>query len=115
MPAHEAVNKKQFMYHESHITVRDKVREQGLQPFVPFNASNLPAGVYLSPHGMSEYGSSMHDAPHYGHDRWRVDVTGLDLKVDESQPTHTRYSPEAIPPERLRLAKKGHPNWQRHI
>jgi hypothetical protein len=115
VPAHEAVSPKQFLYHESHITVRDKVRSEGLKPAVPYNASDLPSGVYLAPLSHSEYSSSMHDATHYGHDRWRVDVTGLDLHTDSSQPSASKFHPGQIPPERLKLAKKGHPNWERHI
>jgi hypothetical protein len=115
MPASQHVSPKQFMYHESHLSNRESIQSRGLQAQVPYNASDLPAGVYLSPHNQSEYGSSMNDAPHFGYDRWRVDVTGLDLQVDKSQPTSTRFSPEHIPAERIKLAKKGHPNWKKHI
>jgi len=114
VPANEHLG-KQFLYHESHLVNREKIREQGLRPFVPYMASDLPKGVYMAPLSHSEYSSSMNDASHYGNDRWRVDVTGLDLHTDESQPTATKYHPETIPPERLRLVKKGHPNWEKHI
>ena len=115
MPASQALHPKQFMYHESHLNDRESIRSQGLRPATPYAASDLPSGVYMSPHGVSEYSSSMHDASHYGYDRWRVDVTGLNLQTDTSQPTHTRFSPEHIGPERIKLAKKGHPDWKRHI
>ncbi len=105
----------QFMYHESHLNDRESIRSQGLRPATPYAASDLPSGVYLSPAHASEYSSSMHDASHYGYDRWRVNVTGLQLHTDESQPSTTKFSPEHIHPSRLRLAKKGHPDWKRHI
>ena len=82
---------------------------------MPWNANDLPKGVYMSPSNASEYSSSMHDASHYGYDRWRVNVSGLDLQVDESQPTSTKFHPEHIGPERIRLVKKAHPNWRAHI
>jgi hypothetical protein len=113
--AHEHVNKQQFMYHESHLNDRESIRREGLRPATPYAASDLPAGVYMSPHHVSEYSSSMNPASHFGYDRWRVNVTGLDLQTDVSQPTHTKFSPEHIPPERIKLVKKGHPNWKKHI
>jgi hypothetical protein len=115
MPAHEHVNGKQFMYHESHLNDRESIRSQGLRAATPYAASDLPKGVYMSPHGVSEYSSSMNDSSHFGYDRWRVNVSGMDLHVDSSQPTYTRYSSEGISPDRLKLVKKGHPNWEAHI
>ena len=115
MPGHEVVNKRQFMYHESHLSNRESIRSRGLRAAVPYNASDLPSGVYMSPHHVSEYGSSMNDSSHFGYDRWRVNVTGLDLQVDKSQPTHTRFVPGDVPAERIKLVKKGHPNWEKHI
>lgn len=109
------LNPRQFLYHESHLNDRDSIRSEGLRAFVPYNAHDLPKGVYMAPLSHSEYGSSMHDASHYGYDRWRVDVTGLDLQTDESQPTASKFSPDNIPADRIRLVKKGHPDWQRHI
>lgn len=109
------VNPRQFLYHEAHLNDRESIRSEGLRASVPYNARDLPRGVYMAPLSHSEYGSSMHDASHYGYDRWRVNVSGLDLHVDKSQPSATRFSPEDIPPDRIRLVKKGHPNWERHI
>lgn len=115
MPAHEHVSPKQFLYHESHRNYRESIRSEGLRPAVPYAASDLPKGVYMAPLSHSEYSSSMNDASHFGYDRWRVNVTGLDLQVDKSQPSQTRFSPEHIPPDRIKLVKKGHPNWEAHI
>jgi hypothetical protein len=106
---------QQFLYHESHLNDRESIRSTGLRPSVPYMASDLPKGVYMAPLSHSEYGSSMNDASHFGYDRWRVNVTGMDLKTDESQPSATKFSPEHIPPDRIRLVKKGHPNWEKHI
>lgn len=115
MPAHEHVNGKQFLYHESHRNYRESIREQGLRPAVPYAASDLPKGVYMAPLSHSEYSSSMNDASHFGYDRWRVNVSGLDLQVDKSQPSATKFHSETIPPARLRLVKKGSPDWERNI
>ena len=115
VPAHEAVNRKQFLYHESHITNRESIRSTGLRSAVPYNASDLPKGVYMAPRSHSEYGSSMNDASHFGYDRWRVNVSGLDLQVDKSQPSATKFHSGDIPADRVKLVKKGHPNWQAHI
>ena len=103
------------MYHESHLNDRESIRREGLRASVPYHASDLPKGVYMSPHDVSEYGSSMNPSSHFGYDRWRVDVRGMDLQTDASQPTYTRFSPENVPPERVKLVKKGHPNWEAHI
>jgi hypothetical protein len=105
----------QFLYHESHLNDRESIRRTGLRPAVPYAASDLPKGVYMAPLSHSEYGSSMHDASHYGYDRWRVNVADLDLQTDASQPTATKFHAGEIPPERIRLVKKGHPNWEKHI
>jgi hypothetical protein len=115
MPAHEALHPKQFLYHESHLSNRESIRQGGLRPAVPYAASDLPSGVYMAPLSHSEYGSSMHEASHYGYDRWRVNVSGLNLQTDKSQPSATKFHPEHIPPERIKLVKKGHPNWEKHI
>ena len=115
MSAVEHVSKPQFLYHEAHINDRESIRSQGLLPHVPYNASDLPKGVYMAPLSHSEYGSSMNDASHFGYDRWRVNVTDLDLHVDESQKSVTKYHPDAIPPERIRLVKRGSPDWERNI
>ena len=115
VPAHEALQPKQFLYHESHLNDRESIRSSGLRAAVPYAASDLPKGVYMAPLSHSEYGSSMNEASHFGYDRWRVNVTGLDLQVDKSQPTATKFHPGDIPAERVKLVKKGHPNWERHI
>jgi hypothetical protein len=115
MAAEEHLSGRQFLYHESHLNDRESIREQGLRASVPYNAGDLPKGVYMSPHGVSEYGSSMNDSSHFGYDRWRVNVTGLDLHVDESQPSSTKFHAGDVHPSRIRLVKKGHPNWQKHI
>jgi len=109
------LNPVQFLYHEAHLLDRESIRVSGLRAQVPENASDLPKGVYMAPLTHSEYGSSMNDASHFGYDRWRVNVTGLDLQVDSSQPTQTKFHADNISPDRLKLAKKGHPNWQKHI
>lgn len=109
------LNKKQFLYHEGHISARENIRSDGLRAFVPYNAPDLPKGVYMAPLSHSEYGSSMNDATHFGWDRWRVDVTGMELQTDSSQPGVTKFSPADIPPERIRLAKRADPNWERNI
>ena len=115
MPAHEHVSPVQFLYHEAPVRERESIRSAGLRPSVPWNANDLPKGVYMAPLSHSEYSSSMHDASHYGYDRWRVNVSGLDLQTDTSQPTATKFSPEHITPDRIKLAKKAHPNWKAHI
>jgi len=115
MPADEHLSAPQFLYHESHLQNRESIREGGLRPAVPYMASHLPKGVYMAPRSHSEYGSSMNDASHFGYDRWRVNVSGLDLHTDESQPSATKFHPDAIPADRIKLVKKGHPNWERHI
>ena len=114
MAAHDHLG-SQFLYHEAHLNDRESIRSGGLRPATPYAASDLPSGVYMSPHGVSEYSSSMNDSSHFGYDRWRVNVTGLDLKVDASQPTHTRFSSEHIGSDRIKLVKKGHPNWEKNI
>jgi hypothetical protein len=115
MPAHEVLHPKQFLYHESHLLDRESIRSKGLRASVPENASDLPKGVYMAPLSHSEYGSSMNDASHFGYDRWRVNVSGLDLQTDTSQPSVTKFHPADIPPDRIRLVRKGHPNWKQHI
>ena len=115
MPADEHLSRSQFLYHESHLSNRESIRQTGLRPATPYMASDLPKGVYMAPLSHSEYGSSMNDASHFGYDRWRVNVTGLDLHTDESQPSATKFSPGHIPADRIRLVKKGHPNWEAHI
>lgn len=112
---------RQYLYHETPLTNRDSIRSRGLLPGKQWTLGHgehsqiVPSGVYLSPHGNSEYGSSMHDSSHYGYDRWRVDVTDLPVQHDPTQPNSAHFVPDAIPPERLALAKKGHPDWQKHI
>ena len=115
MGAADNLQKRQFLYHESHLNDRESIQTTGLRASVPYNAGDLPKGVYMAPLSHSEYGSSMNDASHFGYDRWRVNVTGLDLQVDKSQPSATKFHPGDIPPDRLRLVKKGHPNWEAHI
>lgn len=111
----------QFLYHEAPLRERESIRRQGLRPAKEWtlghgeHAQTVPAGVYMSPHGGSEYGSSMHDSSHYGYDRWRVNVTGLNVQADPTQPNSAHYTPEHVPPDRIKLAKKGHPDWERHI
>jgi hypothetical protein len=121
--SHEALNPEQFkeskyLYHESHLQNRESIQSTGLQPGAgqeSYSGPNAPKGVYMSPHRYSEYGSSMHDASHYGYDRWRVNVEGLPLHTDPTQPKSAVFHPGEIPPERLKIAKKGHPDWRRHI
>lgn len=111
-------NKRQYLYHEAHLNDRDSIRTKGLLPGKQWSFGTgevVPSGVYLSPHGNSEYGSSMHDSSHFGYDRWRADVTGLDVRADPTQSGGAHYTPDAIPPDRIKLAKKGHPNWMKHI
>lgn len=115
MGAEQSVSPKQFLYHESHLTDRESIRSTGLRASVPYNASDLPKGVYMAPLSHSEYGSSMNDASHFGYDRWRVNVSGLDLQTDSSQPTASKFHPDDITPDRIQLVKKGHPDWQRHL
>ena len=88
MAAHDSVNKRQFLYHEAHLNDRESIRAQGLRPGRPISMGDkvYPAGVYLSGHGASEYSSSMNDASHFGYDRWRADVTGLNVHSDPMQP-----------------------------
>lgn len=120
MPAEEHLG-AQFLYHEAPVRDRDSIRSGGLRAGSPGsigykeNARTIPAGVYLSPHGYSEYGSSMHDASHYGYDRWRVDVSGLPIHHDDFGSEGSKYTPESITPDRIKLAKKAHPNWREHI
>lgn len=104
-----------YLYHEAHLKDRDSIRETGLGAAVPYAASDLPKGVYMAPLSHSEYGSSMNDASHFGYDRWRVNVSDLDLQVDRSQPTATRFHPNDIPPDRIKLVKRGSPNWEKNI
>lgn len=108
----------QFLYHEAHLNDRDSIRSTGLRPGKEWSfgtGEKVPAGVFLSPANSSEYSSSMHDASHYGYDRWRVDVSGLNVQTDPTQPKSAKYTPDHVPPERIKLAKKGHPNWEKHI
>jgi hypothetical protein len=115
------LNNRQFLYHETPLSNRDSIRERGLLPGKEWTlghgeyARTVPAGVYLSPAGSSEYGSSVRDSSWFGYDRWRADVSGLEVVHDPTQPNSAHYTPEAIPPERLQLVKKGHPDWERHI
>lgn len=118
MSAADSVSKQQFLYHEAHLNDRDSIRSTGLRASKEWSYGDgtvQPAGVYLSPHGNSEYGSSMNDSSHFGYDRWRVNVTGLDVHADPTQPRGARYVPESIPAERVKLVKRGHPNWAKHI
>ena len=109
-----------FLYHESPAANREDILREGLKPGkgeASYAGPNAPAGVYMSPHKYSEYGSSYpgHDGPWFGFDRWRVNVEGLDVHADPTQPNSAHYHPGHIPPERLRLAKKAHPDWERHL
>lgn len=119
MAAEEHLSKRQFLYHESPAKHRESIRASGLRPSNPGtlgygeNVKTFPTGVYMSPHGQSEYSSSMRDASEFGYDRWRVDVTGLPVHADPSQSNEAHYTPEAVHPSRLRLAKKGDPDWER--
>jgi hypothetical protein len=121
MSADEHVSPRQFLYHESPLENRESIRTQGLRPGPAWtlghgdHARTVPSGVYLSPHGSSEFGSSMNDSSWFGYDKWRVDVTGLNVQSDPTQPNSAHYVPDQVPPERVRLAKKGHPDWERHI
>lgn len=105
------------LYHEAHLNDRDSIKEGGLRPGKPISMGKdmYPGGVYLSRSGDSEYSSSMNDASHFGYDRWRVDVRGLNVQSDPMQPNSAHYSADAIPADRIKIAKKGHPNWQKHI
>jgi hypothetical protein len=118
MPADEHLG-SQFLYHEASVSDRDSIRSEGLRPGKAWKLwgedVEMPAGVYMSPHGHSEFSSSMHDATHYGYDRWRVDVSGLDLEPDPTKPDTASLSRASIPPDRIKLAKKAHPNWKQHI
>lgn len=120
MVAEDHLQSRQFLYHEAHLNNRESIRRSGLRPgkaWMSYDGSEeiAPAGVYMSPHGFSEYSSSMHDSSHFGYDRWRVDVTGLPVHADPTQPKSARYTPGPVPPDRLRLVKKGSPNWERNI
>jgi hypothetical protein len=112
---------KQFLYHESHLNDRESIRSGGLRANAPGSigwgehAKTIPTGVYLSPHGHSEYGSSMNDSSHFGYDKWRVDVSGLPIHHDQFGSEGSKYTPESIPADRIKLVKKGHPNWEKHI
>jgi hypothetical protein len=111
----------QFLYHEAPSRERESIRSGGLRPAKEWtlghgeHTQTVPSGVYMSRHGGSEYGSSMHDSSHYGYDRWRVNVTDLPVHADPTQPNSAHYTPEHVPPERIKLAKKAHPNWEQHI
>jgi hypothetical protein len=117
-----ALNPRQFkhLYHESHLNDRESIQREGLRankPFTPQIGEDVyPHGVYLSTPKGSEYGSSVHDSSHFGYDRWRVNMEGLEHHKDPD-PLHetSYYTPQSIPPERLKLVKKGHPDWERHI
>ena len=126
MAAHDNLSPQQFrgkyLYHETPVSNRDSIRRSGLRPSKPYNAwgSNTevthPPGVYMSQGRNSEYGSSMHDSSWYGYDRWRVHVGDLPVRRDpEPGRTTSWYHPENIPPERLQLVKKAHPDWEKHI
>lgn len=119
MAAEEHLSKRQFLYHETPVKNRESIRSEGLRPSEPWDLwgedVEMPGGVYMSPPGHSEYSSSMHDAPHYGYDRWRVDVTDLPIHPDPTKSVEAFYTPDVVHPSRLRLAKKAHPNWKRHI
>lgn len=113
---------RRYLYHESPASERDSIRGQGLIPHKPFTPRAgedvYPKAVYLSEPHHSEYGSSWpgHDGPWFGYDRWRVDVSGLDVRRDPD-PAHSsswaHY--DTIPPERLKLHKGAHPDWQSHL
>jgi hypothetical protein len=107
-----------FLYHEAHLKDRESIRSTGLRAGKEWSFSTgekVPGGVYLSPHGSSEYGSSMHDSSHFGYDRWRVNVQGLDIQQDPTQPNSALYHSSDIPVDRIKLVKRGHPNWEKHI
>jgi hypothetical protein len=110
-----------YLYHEAHLLDRGSIRASGLIPHKPFTPQIgddvYPKGVYLSTVRGSEYGSSMHDSSHYGYDRWRVNVEGLEGLQKYPDPGHlsSLYTPNAIEPSRLKLAKKGNPNWEKNI
>jgi len=120
MAAHDSLG-PQFLYHEAHLNDRESIRSQGLRPgkgWEKWGAPgeyHAPPGVYLSKKGTSEYSSSVHDASHFGYDRWRVNVGGLNVQADPTQESRSHFTAEAISPERLTLVKKGHPDWERHI
>jgi hypothetical protein len=124
MTAQDNLNGAQFegkyLYHETHLSNRESIRSSGLEPHKPFTPrigdDVYPKGVYLSQPGGSEYGSSMHDSAHFGYDKWRVDVSGLGVQKDPD-PGHSTswYTPGQIPPERMKLARKGSPDWERNI
>lgn len=119
MAAHEVLHPKQFLYHEAPAQSRESIRSEGLRPGKAWtlghgeHAKTVPAGVYLSPHGYSEYGSSMHDASAFGFDRWRANVANLPVHPDEFGSTGSLYTPEHIHPSRLQLVKKGDPDWEK--
>lgn len=106
------------LYHEAHLNDRESIRSQGLRAGKEWSfgtGEKVPGGVYLSPPNRSEYGSSMHDSSHFGYDRWRVNVQGLDIQHDPTQPNSALYHPSDITPDRIRLVKRGDPNWERNI
>jgi hypothetical protein len=124
MSARDSLSNQQFkyLYHEAPGSVRESIRSKGLIPHKPFTPQVgedvYPHGVYMSTPKGSEYGSGVpgHDAPYFGYDRWRVNVAGLNVERDPD-PLHTTsfMVKDQIPPERLTLAKKAHPDWEKHI
>lgn len=107
-----------FLYHEAHLKDRDSIRETGLRAGKEWSFSTgekVPSGVYMSRPGVSEYGSSMNDSSHFGYDRWRVNVQGLDVRSDPTQPNSAHYHPGDITLDRIKLVKRGSPNWEKNI
>jgi len=124
MSAQDHLNSVQFkgkyLYHESHLNDRESIRSGGLEARTPFNSwgdgSKTPKGVYMSEGNNSEYGSSMNSAQHFGYDRWRVNVEGIGAQKDlDTGHTTSWHTPDNISPDRIKLVKKGSPNWQQNI
>jgi hypothetical protein len=117
-----ALSSRQFkhLYHEAHLNDRESIRDEGLRankPFTPQIGKDVyPHGVYLSTPQGSEYSSSMSHSSHFGYDRWRVNMEGLEYHKDPD-PNHetSYYTAHSIPPERLTLVRKGSPDWERNI
>ena len=121
MAASDSLSRQfKYLYHESHLSNRESIRSGGLRankPFTPMIGEDVyPHAVYLSTPRGSEYGSSVHDSSHFGYDRWRVNVEGLPITRDPDTGHHTSWiHSDDIPADRLKLVKKGHPDWERHI
>ena len=116
MAAEEHLQPKQFMYHYSPVSNRGSIRQHGLKTSNPFDDSvhyspdDAPEGVYMGPHARISPA-----APRHGHDVWRVNTAGMETHHDPDDPDGSEYgdpyhyTPHNIPPERLSLAKGGHP------